>query len=226
MTRDTMARLAGLLYLAGLPTAGFAYGYIAFMPAGDPGALLKMLEAGRQTLRWTVFIGVPGFSLLYLLEVLLFHMLLKPIHRLTADLMVLLVAASVPLALAALAQRMNLIALLDMPGTAPIAAVKAFLQAEHSLFQVATMFWGLWLFPLSWLSWRARLVPPILAVLLGIAGFGYLWGFADALLSGAQADPSTLSPVDMALMSATMVGELGFGLWLAVFGARGMKHQN
>src|SRR5215204_4628632 len=54
MTRNTTARPAGLLYLATLPTARFAYGYIAFMPKNDPAALITALEGGRQALRWTV----------------------------------------------------------------------------------------------------------------------------------------------------------------------------
>jgi hypothetical protein len=225
MTRDSIARLAGLLYLAGLPTAGFAYGYVAFMPRGDPGVLLDMLESGRQMLRWTILIGVPGFSLLYLLEVLFFRELLKAGGKLAADLMVLLVAASVPLALAALAQRMDLIALLDAPGRAPMADVMKLLQSEHSLFQVATIFWGLWLLPLGVLCWRAGLVPRVIAALLIVAGCGYLWGFAGPLLGSAQTDVAALSLFDMALMGLTMVGELGFALWLMIFGAKGLKTQ-
>lgn len=223
MTRDAMARLAGLLYIAGLPTAGFAYGYVAFMPKGDPSALVGTLEAGREVLRWTILVGVPGFSLSYLVEVLLLRELLKGSGKLVADLMVLFVAASVPLALAALATRMDLIALLDESGPAPVAAVSKLLQSEQSLFQVATIFWGLWLLPLGYLSWRSRLAPRRVAALLIVAGCNYLWGFASPLLSGPSSSASSMSVLDMALMGVTMVGELGFGLWLLIFGARGLK---
>ncbi len=170
MTRDAMARLAGLLYLAGLPTAGFAYGYVAFMPRSDPDALVGALETGRQVLRWTILVGVPGFSLGYLVEVLLLRELLKGSGKLIADLMVLFVAASVPLALAALATRMDLLALLDESGPAPIAAVSKLLQSEQSLFQVATIFQGLWLLPLGYLCWRSRLAPRLVAALLIVGG--------------------------------------------------------
>jgi hypothetical protein len=141
----------------------------------------------------------------------------------TADLMALLVAASVPLALAALAQRMDLIALLDEPGTPPFAAVARLLQSEHSLFQVATIFWGLWLLPLAFLCWRSRLVPRVIAALLGLAGFLYLWSFAGPLLGGPQSAGAPMSGVDMLFMGLTMLGELGFAIWLIIFGARGLK---
>jgi hypothetical protein len=218
-----MARLAGLLYIAGLPTAGFAYGYVAFMPKGDPDALVAALEAGRQALRWTILVGVPGFSLSYLVEVLLLRALLMNSGKLVADLMVLLVAASVPLALAALATRMDLIALLDESGPAPIAAASRLLGSEQSLFQIATIFWGLWLLPLGYLCWRSGLVPRLVAALLIVAGCSYLWGFAGPLLSGPNSGASGMSALDMALMGVAMVGELGFGLWLVIFGAKGLR---
>ena len=101
MTRNATARLAGLLYLATLPTAGFAYGYVAFMPKDDPAALLVALEAGRQALGWTVLLGEAGF-IDYLLIAVLFHRLLAPVGKVAADLLVLFVTASIPLTFAAL----------------------------------------------------------------------------------------------------------------------------
>src|SRR6187402_1606773 len=98
MTRNATARLAGLLYLATLPTAGFAYGYIAFMPKDDPVALVAALQAGRQALGWTVLLGAAGF-IDYLLMAALFHRLLAPAGKIAAHLLVLFVTASVPLAL-------------------------------------------------------------------------------------------------------------------------------
>jgi hypothetical protein len=218
-----MARLAGLLYFAGLPTAGFAYGFVAFLPKDDPAALVAALEAGRQTLRWTLLIGVPAFSLLYLIEVLLFRELLKQGCKLSADLMVLLVAASVPLALAALAARLDLIALLDAPGAALADAVTPLLTREAGLFQIASIFWGLWLMPLAWLSWRMGLVPMAVAVLLALAGGLYVWTFVAAMTGAGAGVSAALSPVDAVLMGLTMAGELGFSIWLMIFGARGMK---
>src|SRR6478609_9429934 len=105
MTRNAMARLGGLLYLATLPTAGFAYGYLAFMPKDDPATLVAALAAARGMLGWTVLLGAIGF-VNYLVMAALFHRLLAHAGKVLADLLVLFVTASVPLALAALAQRM------------------------------------------------------------------------------------------------------------------------
>ena len=63
MTRSATARLAGLLYLAALPTAGFGYGYVAFMPKDDPAALLGAgsRRAGRCS-AGTVLLGAAASS--------------------------------------------------------------------------------------------------------------------------------------------------------------------
>ena len=158
MTRHATARLAGLLYLATLPTAGFAYGFVAFMPKEDPAALVTALEAGRQALGWTILLGAAGF-IDYLLIATLFHRLLAPAGKVAADLLVLFVTASVPLAFAALAQRMELIAMLDAESVSLMAEAPRLVQREANLFQLAAIFWGLWMIPLGWLSYRSGLVP-------------------------------------------------------------------
>src|SRR5262245_15067859 len=180
MTRNATARLAGFLYLATLPTAGFAYGFVAFMPKEDPAALLAALQAGRQTLGWTVLLGAVGF-IDYLVIAALFHRLLAPAGKVAADLLVLFVAASVPLALAALAQRMELMALIDASQLAAPEATRL-LRGEANLFQLATIFWGLWMMPLGWLSYRSGLVPKVIGIGLIAGGFGYLASFVLPVL--------------------------------------------
>jgi len=212
MTRHAMARLAGWLYLATLPTAGFAYGYLAFMPKDDPAALLTALADARQTLGWTVLLGAVGY-VNYLVMAALFHRLLAPAGKVLADLLVLLVTASVPLALAALAQRMELTALLDAGQLQPGDAF-GLLRREEQLIQLATIFWGLWMMPLGWLSWRAGLVPKAIGLGLVAGGFGYLSGFVLPVL--AVVPPPAVAGV---LMGVTLVSEFAFMGWLIVRGA-------
>ena len=212
MTRNAMARLAGLLYLATVPTTGFAYGYVAFMPKDDPAALLAALEAGRPVLGWSVLLGAAGF-VIYLLLAALLHRLLAPAGKVLADLLVLFVTASVPLALAALAQRMELMALLDAGQLASDDAARL-LRGETHLIQLATIFWGLWMMPLGWLSWRAGLVPKAIGIALIAGGFGYLTGFVFPVLG---VDPP--AAVGAATMAVTLASEFAFMGWLIVRGA-------
>ena len=219
--RDATARLAGLLYLGSLPTAGFAYGYVEFMPHASPSATLAWLTAHRAMLGWTVIAGAAGF-VDYLLFGLLLRQLLAPTRALLADLMLILVVASVPLSFAALADRLDLLALIDSasPQGAPEATLH--LRHEHNLFQVSAIFWGLWLLPLGWLLWHSRLAPRAIAALLVLGGIGYLWAFAAPTLDAHYAE-SLLARSARALFTVPdLIGELGFGLWILIRGARGM----
>lgn len=213
MTRSTTARLAGLLYFATLPTAGFAYGYVAFMPKNDPEALVSALEAGRHVLTWTILFGAAGF-IDYLVMAALFHRLLASAGKVAADLLVLLVTASVPLALAALAQRMDLMALLDARAPDLLSEAPRLLRSEANLFQLATMFWGLWMMPLGWLSYRSGLVPKVIGVGLIVGGFGYLSGFVLPLFGIVP--PAAVGAV---MMAVTVGSEFTFMFWLMVKGA-------
>jgi len=210
MTRHATARLAGLLYLATVPTVGFAYGYVAFMPKDDPAALLVALEAGRQALGWTLLLGAAGF-VDYLVMAALFHRLLAPAGKVAADVLVLFVTASVPLALAALAHRMDLLALLDAHSPDLMVEAPRLLRSEANLFRFATIFWGLWMMPLGWLSYRSGLVPRIIGVGLIVGGFGYLSGFVLPVLG--LVPPAFVSGP---LMGVTLASEVAFMLWLIV----------
>jgi hypothetical protein len=213
MTRHATARLAGWLYLATLPTAGFAYGFTAFMPKNDPAALLAALEMSRQALGWTVVLGAIGF-IDYLLIAALFHRLLAASGKVAADLMVLFVAASVPLALAALAPRMELMALIDSSQLTAADAARL-LRSEATMFQLATIFWGLWMMPLGWLSYQSGLVPRAIGLGLVAGGFGYLASFVLPVLR-----IETPAAVAGVLMVVTLASEFGFIFWLIVKGAR------
>jgi hypothetical protein len=213
MTRNATARLAGVLYLATLPTAGFAYGYVAFMPKDDPTALLTALEAGRQALGWTVVLGAAGF-IDYLVLAALFHRLLAPAGKVAADLLVLFVAASVPLAFAALAHRLELMALLDARSTELLAEAPKLVRREANLFELATIFWGLWMMPLGWLSYRSGLVPRLIGFGLILGSVGYLASFVLPTLGIV---PSTA--VSGTLMAVTLASEFAFMFWLIVRGA-------
>ena len=213
MTRNATARLAGVLYLATLPTAGFAYGYVAFMPKDDPATLLTALEAGRQALGWTVVLGAAGF-IDYLVLAALFHRLLAPAGKVAADLLVLFVAASVPLAFAALAHRLELMALLDARSTELLAEAPKLVRREANLFELATIFWGLWMMPLGWLSYRSGLVPRLIGFGLILGSVGYLASFVLPTLGIV---PSTA--VSGTLMAVTLASEFAFMFWLIVRGA-------
>ena len=87
------------------------------------------------------------------------------------------------------------------------------LEIGQSVVIVASFFFGLWLFPLSFFVWRSgcfpRRVGPVLAGLLAIAGLGYL---ADFFLAFFVPGGS------ITFAQSTFVGELLLLLWLLIRG--------
>ena len=79
---------------------------------------------------------------------------------------------------------------------------------------VASVFWGLWLFPFGLLVIRCGFIPRILGVLLIVAGIAYLATAAATLVATPYA--SIVSTVCAPLI----VAEVPIIFWLAFWGAR------
>ena len=89
-----------------------------------------------------------------------------------------------------------------------------FLHLHGQGIEVASVFWGLWLFPLGLLVVRSGFVPRILGLLLFVAGAAYL---ADAFTTFLL--PSYARFVG-ALATVLEIGELPMVLWMFVTALR------
>jgi len=81
--------------------------------------------------------------------------------------------------------------------------------------EVASIFWGLWLFPFGWLVIRCGFIPRLLGWLLLLAGVAWVSDATAWLLFPQWAD--AVGNVAAILRK----GELLIILWLAIWGARG-----
>jgi hypothetical protein len=89
-----------------------------------------------------------------------------------------------------------------------------FLRLHHQVDVAAEVLWGLWLFPLAILTLRSGFLPRSLGVWLLIAGVSYLaLSFSGELLPQYE-------DVVFRMGSLPRLGELAFGLWLLIMGAR------
>ncbi len=89
-----------------------------------------------------------------------------------------------------------------------------FVRLHEQGLIVASIFWGLWLFPLGMLVLRSGFIPRILGVLLMLAGIAYLASSSTSLVLPQYAD--TVGQVVMVLY----FGELPFIVWLLIWGVR------
>jgi hypothetical protein len=158
---------------------------------------------------------------LFIFVALALYDLLKGVNHRHALLMLTLILAAIPIAflnevnsIAALvlARGGDFLSVFDKPQRDALA--RLFLNLRGGGFDVAGIFWGLWLFPLGLLSYRSGFIPRILGVLLMIGCFAYL----------ANSFTSLVLPRYEAIVSRWMdplqAVELLFMFWLLIMGAK------
>jgi hypothetical protein len=91
------------------------------------------------------------------------------------------------------------------------AQVLQHINTFTNIWDAGLVLFGLNLFVLAYLAYRSGYVPKLLVVLLGIAGFGYVFDtVVRVLVQGATSDVS----------ATTGMGEFVFALWLVIRGRR------
>jgi hypothetical protein len=217
------ARVAGFLYLLIGITAPIGLVYVPgkLIVAGDAAATANNIRASQWLLRMGIaselFHQVIGIFL-----VLALYRLFKAVNEKHATLMVILGAlVSVPIVFLNV---LNDIAALVLVSSASFLSVfeKPQLDALAYLFIrlhgqgiiVASIFWGLWLFPFGILVIRSGFIPRALGVLLIIAGVGYLASsFTTLVLPQYQRFVGSFAMI-------LELGELPVIFWLLIWGAK------
>jgi Domain of unknown function (DUF4386) len=217
------ARIAGLLYLVLVLIAPIGILYVPgrLMVTGNAMATADNIRASEGLLR----IGIASeliHQTIGIFLVLALYRLFKPVNKTHARQLVILGAlVSVPIVFVNVVN--EIAALILARGTESLAAFqKPQLDALAYLFLrlhaygiiVASIFWGLWLFPFGTLVIRSAFIPRVLGVLLIIAGVAYLASAFTALVLPKYGH--AVSQVALPLEGA----ELPIVFWLVIWGAR------
>ncbi|MDN4502413.1 DUF4386 domain-containing protein [Alteromonadaceae bacterium BrNp21-10] len=210
------ARLAGALYLCMAPFAGFSL-FVNFsnFVHDDPVATLSNIQAAGNLYALSIVTWLISQLIFILLVFTLYH-LLKNISKISAQLMIILVLIGVSISFS---NEIFQFAILRLVGggeylttfePSQINSLVVFFSHLHNHgIQIAHIFWGLWLFPLAYLIYRSGSMPKILAVLIAIAGVGYL---ADFGINTFVFDSG------ITVTQYTFLGEILFPLWLLIKG--------
>jgi hypothetical protein len=215
-------RFAGLLYLLGSIPGFFALLYVPgkLMVHGDPTATAHNIAASETLYRLGIFADLAGQTIFIFVALALYH-LLKGVNRRHALLMLIFLLISIPIAFlnelnsvaaVTLARETDFLSVFDEPQR--IALMRLFLNLRGAGFDVAGVFWGLWLFPLGLLVYRSGFIPRILGALLMIGCFAYLANSFTSLVL-----PQYESAVSR-WMSPIQLVEMLFMLWLLIMGAK------
>lgn len=225
-TIQQQARHAGLLYLLLALSAPIGLMVVPgrIIVRHDATATADHLRASE----WLMRLGI-GSELLHqalvIFVVMALYRLFRGVDRHQAQLLVILGAlVSVPIMFLNV---VNQIAALTLVSGTPYLNTfdKAQLDTLAYLFvrlhstgiQVASIFWGLWLFPFGWLAIRSGFIPRVFGWLLYVAGAAYLVNSTAVLCIPAWA------PGIGQVTGILIIAEVPIIFWLAIAGANGPR---
>ena len=214
------ARVAGFLYLIVIVAGVFAQFFVrqSLIVPGDAAATANNIMASEWLFRLG-FVSDLIVQTCFLLLGLALYVLLKPVNKNLASLMVLFVLASVPIAMLNLLNHFVALPLLsgaDYLTVFEAGQLHAQVMLSLNLFEAGShqIFWGLWLLPLGFLVYKSGYFPRILGVLLMIGCFGHLIDIFTFFLF-----PSYEVITYPGLAVAT-IAEFSFCGWLLLKGAK------
>ena len=223
-TIKQQARIAGFLYFLVGITAPIALVYVPgkIIVSGYATATADNIRASESLFR----IGIAA-ELTYLVVIifvtLALYRLFKDVSQARArELVVLGSLISVPIGflnalnqLAALvvATRPDFLSAYDAPQLDALAYL--FLRLHAWGIDLASVFWGLWLFPFGILAVKSGFIPRVFGYLLFGAGFAYVVSAYTAVLL-----PQYVEQVGEVAM-ILYFGEIPIMLWLLIWGAKG-----
>lgn len=214
-------RLAGLLYVLASIPGFFALAYVPgkLIVHGNATATANNIASSETLFRLGIAADLIGQALFVFVALALYD-LLKSVNQRWAALMVIFILLAIPIAflnevnaIAALilVRGGDFLSLFDKPQRDALAML--FLRLHGGGFDVAEIFWGLWLFPLGLLVYRSRFIPRVLGILLMLACFAYVAdSFTSLLFPSYEAIVSRW-------VSPLMMAEVVFMLWLLIMGA-------
>ncbi|KID56595.1 hypothetical protein JF50_11710 [Pseudoalteromonas luteoviolacea] len=221
MSKKSIARLAGLFYLAVVLTGIFNLIYVPsqLIVWGDAAVTVNNILNSEFLFRLGIVSGVLCYISFFVLPFILYK-LFKSVDKNYAFLMIALAVVSVPISLFNMINKVDVLTLLS--GAEYLKAVDTeqihtqvmlLLRSYNNGISVVQIFWGLWLFPFGYLVYKSGFLPKIFGILLMIGCFGYLIKFFGYLLF-----PSVAIPLFVELPAS--LGEIGICLWLLIMGVK------
>jgi hypothetical protein len=217
------ARVAGRWYLALalLAPIGLVYVPARVIVSGNAAATAENIRTSEALLRIGILSELSHQALGVFL-VLALYRLFKPVNEMYAKQLVILGAlVSIPImflnvineiAAIRLARGADFLSVFQRPQLDALAYL--FLRLHGQGISVASIFWGLWLFPFGMLIIQSGFIPRVLGYLLFVAGVAYLVSAFATLIVPRYAQ--VVAGIALPLEAA----ELPILFWLLIWGAR------
>lgn len=223
-SRKKTARIAGLIYLVVVLTGIFHLMYVPskLFVSDNPSVTISNIIASETLFRVGILGGLICYTAFLLLPLVLYK-LLSPVNKTHAVLMVTLAVVSVPISFVNMLNKFAVLTLISKANYLSVFEADK-LQAQALLYldyyrngnQIASIFWGLWLFPFGYLVFKSGFLPKVLGILLMVGCIGYLIDFMGSFLFSKYGETgiSTFMTIPGSL------GEIGICLWLLIIGIK------
>lgn len=215
-----IARIAGIWYLILAIGSGYSWMYISktFVVENVTLSVDNILKTESQFITSIIF-SITG-QIAFILLALTLYRLFKTVSQTQARLMLALVLISVSVMFVNIIFQTSSFVLLTRPdhfkGFTDIQVCDLgimFLHLSIVGVYIVDIFWGLWLFPLAFLTYKSGLFPRIIAIVLVISGVGYM---VDSLSFIINQDIHTILRNYLSIPEA--LGEVAMLLWLLIKG--------
>lgn len=174
---------------------------------GNAAATASNILANETLFRMSI-VGSLITQLIFIFAALYLYRLFESVNKNEAELMLILALVSVPIAML---NSLNLVAALL--STNNLELMMLFLNLNTQGIYIASIFWGLWLFPLGSLIYKSNYFPKTLGIIVIIAGFGYtLSSFTHLLMPNLK--------LLIQICDFLTIGEVIFLLWLVIKSAK------
>jgi Domain of unknown function (DUF4386) len=222
-TNKTTARLAGLIYLIVVVTGTFSLGYVPLnlIVWGDAAKTFQQITESQMLFRMSLVSSAICYVAFLLLPFVLYR-LLHSVNEIAAKLMIILSVVSVPISMLNLQNKYAVLTLIN--GTNFLKFDESQIHSQTMLLLenydrgilIASIFWGLWLFPFGFLVYKSGFLPRVLGFLLMLGCCGYLVNF----VGNTMFEDYGGSLVSTIASKPQAFGEIGTCLWLLI---RGIK---
>lgn len=226
----SIAGVAGIIYLVVIGTGIFSLAYVPLklIDWNDSNTTLANISASSVLFSFSIFSSVVCYVAFAFLPLVLYK-LLRTVNEDLARMMVVLALLSVPLSFINL---QHTYAALSIVETASLMKADSLVGLQHQLMFVlqqyntglllATVFWGLWLFPFGILVYKSGFMPKLLGILLMAGCVGYLINFTGNTLIEDYTQTTTKKIAGL----LPTVAEISTCAWLLYAGFKSTRHES
>jgi len=208
-------------FVAGL--FGVLYVPATIIVAGDAMTTASNILANELLFRMGI-VGSLAVQVIQIFVVLLLYKLFKSVSKSHASFMVVFALVGIPIAMLNTLNRLATLLVLNGADYLKVfeanqlqALVLLFLNLNEQGQVIATIFWGLWLFPLGYLIYKSGYFPRLLGIWVIIGGVGYV---LDSLTHFVLPNYANYEAVLLPVVTLMTLGEILFGAWILLRGAK------